>query len=67
MRLNEIVKRARAYSSPFRIDSVDTLMSTPIVKAGQPPQLLANLSEMKRATTPLNISSRRSASSRASW
>ncbi len=54
--VNRVNYRVAVQTPPYRIDSVDTLMSTPIVKAGQPPQLLANLAEMRRATTPLNIS-----------
>ncbi|MBN9523440.1 efflux RND transporter permease subunit [bacterium] len=54
--INRVNYRVAVQTPPYRIDSVDTLMSTPIVKAGQPPQLLANLAEMRRSTTPLNVS-----------
>ena len=54
--VNRVNYRVAVQTPPFRIDSIDTLMSTPIVKPGQPPQLLANLAEMRRSTTPQNIS-----------
>jgi CzcA family heavy metal efflux pump len=53
---NRINYRVAVQTPPHRIDSVDTLMSTPIVKPGQPPQLLANLADLRRSTTPQNIS-----------
>jgi len=53
---NRINYRVAVQTPPFRIDSIDTLMSTPIVKPGQPPQLLANLAELRRSTLPLNVS-----------
>src|SRR5262249_36422174 len=54
--VNRVNYRVAVQTPPFRIDSIDTLMSTPIVKPGQPPQLLANLADLKRSTTPTNIS-----------
>jgi multidrug efflux pump subunit AcrB len=41
---------------PYRIDSVETLTNTPIVKPGLAPQFLANLADLRRSTTALNIS-----------
>jgi multidrug efflux pump subunit AcrB len=54
--VNRVNYRVAVQTPPYRIDSVDTLTSTPIVKPGQPPQLLANLADLRRSTTPLNIS-----------
>src|SRR5262249_40602324 len=54
--VNRVNYRVAVQTPPFRIDSIDTLMNTPIVKPGQPPQLLANLADLRRATTPQNIS-----------
>ncbi|HJZ53808.1 MAG TPA: efflux RND transporter permease subunit, partial [Gemmataceae bacterium] len=53
---NRVNYRVAVQTPPHRIDSIDTLMSTPVVKPGQPPQLLANLADLKRSTTPLNVS-----------
>jgi multidrug efflux pump subunit AcrB len=53
---NRINYRVAVQTPPYRIDSIDTLMNTPIVKQGQPPQLLANLADLRRSTTDLNIS-----------
>jgi multidrug efflux pump subunit AcrB len=53
---NRVNYRVAVQTPPVRIDSIDTLMSTPIVKPGQKPQLLANLATVRRSTSPLNIS-----------
>jgi multidrug efflux pump subunit AcrB len=53
---NRVNYRVAVQTPPVRIDSIDTLMSTPIVKPGQKPQLLANLTTLRRSTSPLNIS-----------
>jgi CzcA family heavy metal efflux pump len=54
--VNRVNYRVAVQTPPYLIDSIDTLMSTPIVKQGQPPQLLANLADLSRATTPQNVS-----------
>jgi multidrug efflux pump subunit AcrB len=52
---NRVNYRVAVQTPPVRIDSIDALMSTPIVKPGQKPQLLANLATVQRSTSPLNI------------
>lgn len=54
--VNRVNYRVAVQTPPHKIDTVDTLMNTPIVKPGQPPQLLANLADLRRSTSPLNIS-----------
>ena len=54
--MNRVNYRLVVQTPPVRVDSIDTLMNTPIVKLGQPPQLLSNLADLRRSTTPLNIS-----------
>jgi len=53
---NRVNYRVAVQTPPVRIDSIDALLSTPIVKPGQKPQLLANLATLRRSTSPLNIS-----------
>ena len=54
--INRVNYKVAVQTPPYRIDSVDTLMNTPIVKPDQSPQLLSNLTDMRRSTTALNIS-----------
>jgi multidrug efflux pump subunit AcrB len=54
--INRVNYRLAVQTPPFRIDSIDSLMRTPIVKQGQQPQLLANLAELRRDISPSNIS-----------
>jgi multidrug efflux pump subunit AcrB len=54
--VNRVNYRVAVQTPPYRIDSIDTLMNTPIVRPGRPPQLLSNLADLRRATTSLNIS-----------
>src|SRR5882672_11362638 len=45
---NRVNYRVAVQTPPVRIDSIDTLMSTPVVKPGQQPQLLSNLATLRR-------------------
>jgi multidrug efflux pump subunit AcrB len=54
--VNRVNYRVAVQTPPYRIDSVDALTNTPIVKPGQQPQLLSNLSDLRRSTTPQNVS-----------
>src|SRR5262245_20901229 len=56
--MNRVNYRVAVQTPPYRIDSVDTLLNTPIVKPGQQPQLLANLADLRRSTSALNINHR---------
>ncbi|MDB5308778.1 MAG: mdtC 3 [Gemmataceae bacterium] len=52
--VNRVNYRVAVQTPQHRIDSIDDLMRTPVVKPGLPPQLLANLADLRRSTSPLN-------------
>jgi multidrug efflux pump subunit AcrB len=70
---NRVNYRVAVQTPQSRIDSVDTLLNTPIIRsqspsanatglatsgtgtAGQPPQLLSNLVDLRRSTSPANV------------
>jgi CzcA family heavy metal efflux pump len=54
--VNRVNYRLAVQTPPYRIDSIETLMNTPVVKQGQRPQLLVNLAELRRDISPSNIS-----------